>query len=212
MPTVRILLLNYKRPDNTEKIVNAFKNFYPITVINNNPDRPFPVSDVDVINNDVNYKCMERWVRCFNYPEEFKLILDDDILPHKTLVDKMIKLNEPISGIYGKSGVINAKSYIELKDHWCIDSTVDFLVGAVIMVKQNVLNVIRQKIIDVGYPERGDDIMISYWIKQALNLKKLKTVSGRILNLPEGTVGLNKNPEHFLMRWNVVKKFKNLTW
>ena len=212
MPTVRILLLNYKRPDNTEKIVKAFKNFYPITVINNNPDKPFPVSDVDVINNDVNYKCMERWVRCFNYPEEFKLILDDDILPHKTLVDKMIKLNEPISGIYGKSGVINAKSYLELKDHWCIDSTVDFLVGAVIMVKQNVLNVIRQKIIDVGYPERGDDIMVSYWIKQALNLKKLKTVSGKILNLPEGTVGLNKNPEHFLMRWNVVKKFKNLTW
>ena len=212
MPTVRILLLNYKRPDNTEKIVKAFKNFYPITVINNNPDKPFPVSDVDVINNDVNYKCMERWVRCFNYPEEFKLILDDDILPHKTLVDKMIKLNEPILGIYGKSGVINAKSYLELKDHWCIDSTVDFLVGAVIMVKQNVLNVIRQKIIDVGYPERGDDIMVSYWIKQALNLKKLKTVSGKILNLPEGTVGLNKNPEHFLMRWNVVKKFKNLTW
>ena len=212
MPTVRILLLNYKRPDNTEKIVKAFKNFYPITVINNNPDKPFPISDVDVINNNVNYKCMERWVRCFNYPEEFKLILDDDILPHKTLVDKMIKLNEPISGIYGKSGVINAKSYLELKDHWCIDSTVDFLVGAVIMVKQNVLNVIRQKIIDVGYPERGDDIMVSYWIKQALNLKKLKTVSGKILNLPEGTVGLNKNPEHFLMRWNVVKKFKNLTW
>ena len=28
--------------------------------------------------------------------------------------------------------------------------------------------------------------MISYWIKQALNLKKLKTVSGKILNLPEG--------------------------
>jgi len=212
MPTVRILLLNYKRPDNTEKIVKAFKNFYPITVINNNPDKPFPISDVDVINNNVNYKCMERWVRCFNYPEEFKLILDDDILPHKTLIDKMIKLNEPISGIYGKSGVINAKSYLELKDHWCIDSTVDFLVGAVIMVKQNVLNVIRQKIIDVGYPERGDDIMVSYWIKQALNLKKLKTVSGKILNLPEGTVGLNKNPEHFLMRWNVVKKFKNLTW
>ena len=212
MPTVRILLLNYKRPDNTEKIVKALKNFYPITVINNNPDKPFPVSDVDVINNDVNYKCMERWIRCFNYPEEFKLILDDDLLPHKTLIDKMIKLNEPILGIYGKSGVINAKSYLELKDHWCIDSTVDFLVGAVIMVKQNVLNVIRQKIIDVGYPERGDDIMISYWIKQALNLKKLKTVSGKILNLPEGTVGLNKNPEHFLMRWNVVKKFKNLTW
>ena len=212
MPTVRIILLNYKRPNNTLKIVKAFKDFYPITVINNNPDAPFPVSGVDVINNDTNYKCMERWVRCFSYIEDFKLILDDDILPHKTLIDKMLQLNEPIVGIYGKSGVAKAKSYIELKDHWCADASVDFLVGAVIMVKQNILNLIQQKIIKAGYPERGDDIMISYWIKQALDLKKLKTVSGKILNLPEGTVGLNKNPEHFLMRWNVVEKFKNLTW
>ena len=51
---------------------------------------------------------MDRWVRCFHYPEKFKLILDDDILPHKTLIDKMIKLNEPITGIYGKSGVTKA--------------------------------------------------------------------------------------------------------
>ena len=80
------------------------------------------------------------------------------------------------------------------------------------MVKQNILNLIQQKIIEAGYPERGDDIMISYWIKQVLRLRTLKTVSGKILNLPEGNVGLNKNPEHFLMRWNVVEKFKNLTW
>ena len=59
---------------------------------------------------------------------------------------------------------------------------------------------------------RGDDILVSYWIKQVLRLRTLKTVSGKILNLPEGNVGLNKNPEHFLMRWNVVEKFKNLTW
>ena len=111
MPTVRIILLNYKRPNNTLKIVKAFKDFYPITVINNNPDAPFPVSGVDVINNDTNYKCMERWVRCFSYTEDFKLILDDDILPHKTLIDKMLQLNEPIVGIYGKSGVAKAKSY-----------------------------------------------------------------------------------------------------
>lgn len=212
MPTVRIILLNYKRPDNTLKIVKAFKNFYPITVINNNSDTPFSISSVDVINNDKNYKCMERWVRCFSYPEDFKLILDDDILPHKNLIDKMLRLDEPILGIYGKSGVAEAKSYLELKDHWCVDASVDFLVGAVIMVKQNILNIIQKKIIGAGYPERGDDIMISYWIKHALKLNKLKTVSGKILNLPEGTVGLNKNPEHFLMRWNVVEKFKNLTW
>lgn len=41
---------------------------------------------------------------------------------------------------------------------------------------------------------------------------KLKTVPARVLSLPEGSVGLNKDPNHFSMRWNVVEKFKNLTW
>ena len=220
---VRLIILNYKRPDNVLKIVKTFEGFYPITIINNNPHEHIQLPGIDVksgknykpidiINNKNNLKCMDRWLRCFQYPEKFKLILDDDILPHKNLIDKMLKLNTPITGIYGKSGVINSNSYQELKDHWCVDDYVDFLVGAVILVKQDVLNLIRDKIINAGYPERGDDIMISYWIKQALKLKTLKTVSGKILNLPEGEVGLNKNPEHFLMRWNVVEKFKNLTW
>ena len=143
MPTVRIILLNYKRPENTRKIVNAFNFIYPITVINNNPDEHLSTLNADVINNDVNKKCMERWVQCFKYPEEFKVILDDDILPHKKLIDKMLLMNEPMVGIYGKSGVNKADSYIELNDHWCVNATVDFLVGSVIMVKQNVLNIIR---------------------------------------------------------------------
>ncbi len=223
MPTVRLVILNYKRPDNVLQIVKAFETYYPITIINNNPDDSIRLPGIDVksgkdyktidiINNKANLKCMDRWVKCFQYPEEIKLILDDDILPSKTLVDKMIALNEPIIGIYGKSGVAKADSYLALNDHWCVNADVDFLVGSVIMVKQKVLNLIRDKIINADYPERGDDIMVSYWIKQALNLTSLKTISGKILNLPEGEVGLNKNPEHFLMRWNVVEKFKNLTW
>ena len=223
MPTVRLVILNYKRPDNVLQIVKAFETYYPITIINNNPDDSIKLpgidiksgkdyKTIDIVNNTVNLKCMDRWVKCFQYPEEYKLILDDDILPSKPLVDKMIALNEPIIGIYGKSGVAKADSYLALNDHWCVNADVDFLVGSVIMAKQKVLNLIRDKIINADYPERGDDIMVSYWIKQALNLTSLKTISGKILNLPEGEVGLNKNPEHFLMRWNVVEKFKNLTW
>ena len=58
---------------------------------------------------------MDRWVRCFQYPEKFKLILDDDILPHIALIDKMLKLNEPIVGIYGKSGVAKANILPRIK-------------------------------------------------------------------------------------------------
>ena len=137
MHMVRLIILNYKRPDNVLKIVKAFEGFYPITIINNNPDEHIQLpgidiksgknyKTIDIINNKSNLKCMERWVRCFQYPEKFKLILDDDILPHKKLIDKMLELDAPITGIYGKSGVTNANSYEDLKDHWCLDDHVDF--------------------------------------------------------------------------------------
>ena len=54
MPDVRIIVLNFKRPHNVFKIISAYKNIFPITVINNNPDKPFPYigQPIDVINND----------------------------------------------------------------------------------------------------------------------------------------------------------------
>jgi hypothetical protein len=30
--------------------------------------------------------------------------------------------------------------------------------------------------------------------------------------LPEGDVGLNKDPSHFIKRWNVLQNFKNIGW
>ena len=42
--------------------------------------------------------------------------------------------------------------------------------------------------------ERGDDIVVSYLIKKVYNYKFLKTITGQVLNLPEGDVGLNKHP------------------
>tara|TARA_Y100001937_G_scaffold126358_1_gene195448 strand:+ start:2003 stop:2674 length:672 start_codon:yes stop_codon:yes gene_type:complete len=223
MPTVRIIILNYKRPDNVLHIVKAFEGYYPITIINNNPDDSIRLpgidlksgkdyKTIDIINNKSNLKCMDRWYKCYQYPEDFKLVLDDDILPSKTLVDKMISSNEPILGIYGKSNVDKAKNYQELNDHWCENAKVDFLVGSVILIKQSVLNIIKEDLFKFDYPVRGDDIIISYLIKKYMNTSFLKTIAGKVLSLPEGDVGLNKDPEHFSMRWNVVKKFKNLTW
>ena len=43
-------------------------------------------------------------------------------------------------------------------------------------------------------------------IKKAYNLKHLPTISGKVLNLGEGDVGLNKHPDHFSMRWEVLQE------
>ena len=210
---LRIIILNYKRPENVKKIVFSLWKLFPrITVINNNPEYQLPYwgDGIDVINNDKNYFCMERWIRAYEYPEEYKLILDDDILPAPSLIKNMIKSNLPFTGIYGKQGVSSAKNYGELKDVWNTGE-VDFIVGSCVFIKQSVLNEIQDHIQSIGYPERGDDIIISYLIKHRLQIP-LKLTSGRFLFLPEGDVGLNKDDKHFIKRWNVIQKFQNIGW
>ena len=214
---LRIILLNYNRPDNVKNIVFSLRKYFPrITIINNNPTYQLPYwggqddRNIDVINNEKNYFCMERWIRSYEYPEEYKLILDDDILPSPTLIKKMVESNLSFTGIYGKRGVATANTYNELEDVWKPEE-VDFIVGACILIKQSLLNEIEFDLKKIGYPERGDDIIVSYLIKHKLQIP-LKLVSGKFMFLPEGNVGLNKNKEHFLMRWNMVQKFKNIGW
>ena len=210
---LRLIILNYKRPDNVKKIVFSLKKIFPkITIINNNPEYSLPYygNGVDVINNQRNFFWMERWIRCFEYPEEFKLIIDDDILPSPQLIKNMLKSNLPITGIYGKRGVSFANSYNELEDVWSVGD-VDFLVGSIILVKQSVLNEIQTDLEKMGYPERGDDIIVSYLIKRTFQTS-LKLTQGQFMFLPEGDVGLNKSKEHFTKRWNVIKKFQNIGW
>ena len=122
----------------------------------------------------------------------------------------MIKSNLPITGIYGKRGVTIANSYDDLEDVWS-EGEVDFLVGSIILVKQSALNEIQIDLQKTGYPERGDDIILSYLIKRRLGIP-LKLTSGRFMFLPEGNVGLNNDTDHFTKRWNVIKKFQNIGW
>jgi hypothetical protein len=210
---LRVIILNYKRPENVKKIVfSLYKIFSKITVINNNPSYKLPYwgNGIDVINNDKNYFCMERWIRSYEYPEEYKLILDDDILPSSSLIKNMITSNLPITGIYGKRRVSTANAYNELEDVWS-EGEVDFLVGSCIFIKQSILNEIQSDLEKIGYPERGDDIIISYLLKHRLQIP-LKLTSGQFLFLPEGDVGLNKDSKHFAKRWNVIQKFQNIGW
>ena len=208
---LRIIILNYKRPDNVRAICDAFHKYFPITVINNNPDKKFSYhsKNVTVVNNTKKKMCIERWLQCYNYPEEFKLVLDDDLLPSPLLIRKMLNNNQTIVGIYGKSNVFKASRYEMLNDHWCQAARVDFLVGSVVMVKQEALDKIKDELVKYEGLVRGDDIVVSYLIKKAYNYKFLKTISGSVLSLPEGDVGLNKHPSHFKKRWEVLQTCLN---
>lgn len=213
MHDIRVIVLSYKRRENVQRIIDAYKGIFPVTVVNNNPDEPFPYlgHPIDVINNEKNYLCMERWIRCFDYDEPYKFILDDDMLVDAKSILRMRKKRQHIIGVYGKSGVNNATRYEELIDHWCEDADVDFLVGSGILVRQDALNIIKPQIEKAGYPVRGDDIIISYLLKKHCS-SNMRTVPAKVFNLPEHDIGLNRNPNHFSLRWNLVEKFKNIGW
>lgn len=208
---LRIIILNYKRPENVRAICDTFHRALPITVVNNNPNKSFEYHsrNVDVINNSENKMCIERWIRCYDYPEQFKLVLDDDLLPSPLLIQKLKSKNVPLIGIYGKSGVEKASKYKDLKDHWCTNSRVDFLVGSIMLVKQEALNTIKNDLLKFREIKRGDDIIVSYLIKKYYNLNSLETVAGKVLPLPEGEVGLNRDPEHYKLRWEVIEQCLN---
>jgi hypothetical protein len=206
---IRIIVLNYKRPYNIRKIIEAYYGLFPITVINNNPEKAFKTDySIDVINNTENKKCMERWIRCREFPEPFKFILDDDLIVHPKDILRMRRARQHMIGIYGKSGVNKANSYEELNDHWCEDYECDFLVGAGILIKQESLNTIFSELLSFGYPDRGDDIIVSYLMKKHVG-SWMRTIKAKVINLPEGDVGLNKDPSHFIKRWEVLQQCLN---
>jgi hypothetical protein len=74
------------------------------------------------------------------------------------------------------------------------------------MVKQSCLDSVKSDILSNTHLTRGDDILVSYLIKKLKNYMHLPTVSGNVLNLGEGSVGLNKHPDHFTKRWEVLQE------
>ncbi len=209
---VRIVILCYKRWGNVNAIVKALHKFYPITVINNLAGHTYSNEYAEVINNDKNNFCMERWIRCFEYPEPYKVVLDDDIVINPRTIEKLIKNCVHISGIFGYNGVNRSTNYFGLERLFNHKAEVDFLVGCVICIKQTSLDAIKDKLLEYGFPRRGDDIIVSYLIRQEFNLKSLPTIRGEFLNLPENEVGLNMQSEHYKLRWQVLENFKKLGW
>jgi hypothetical protein len=67
-------------------------------------------------------------------------------------------------------------------------------------------------LLEYGLPKRGDDIIVSYLIKHRFRLEYLPTIDGSYFALPEYEVGLNRQSDHFKLRWQVIENFKKLGW
>ena len=208
---IRVIILCYKRWGNVNAIVKALHKYFPITVINNLENHEYTNQNAEVLNNEVNHYCMVRWIKSAIYPEPFKLVLDDDILLSPKSIKKLCEQNHNMTGIMGYTGVNNSKNYFELNRVFNENKKVDFLVGSAILIKQSCLDAIMPDLLNSNYPKRGDDIIVSYLIKNKFKCS-LRTTECDHLMLPEHSVGLNLQKEHFHLRWQVVEKFKKLGW
>lgn len=208
-----LLLTNYMRPTNVLKIVERFKDFMPITIINNNSayDIPKNFYAQTIYNNSSNRYCIDRWHRVLDCETEYVCILDDDILPYKKTILDLRKISESypnsLVGIYGQTGTINANSYEELEDYWCREGQVEIVAGTCLIVHKIAIEQIFTKYIKpMGIPDRGDDIIISLALtKHFGDLHKIITTEVEVL--PEFDVGLNRDKDyHYARRWKMIQK------
>ena len=208
---IRVIVLCYRRWGNVDAIVKALYKYFPITVINNLPNHEYVNENAEVLNNEQNRYCMTRWIKSAIYPEPFKLVLDDDILLSVKSIKKLYEQKRNMIGIMGYTGVNKSKNYFELNRVFNENKKVDFLVGSAIMIKQSCLDAIMPDLVNSNYPKRGDDIIVSYLIKNKFKSTLYATECDHLM-LPEYDVGLNLQKGHFDLRWQVVEKFKKLGW
>jgi len=209
-----LIILSYKRPANIAKLIIKFKGKLPILIINNNPDvKLSPIPGVGVINNSENRWCIERWRIAKELPCRYAILLDDDIDPSfhciRCLRQEIEKTPDRLVSIYGRSEISLATNYENLKSHWCVDSEVDIAVGACIAVSIPHLKLIWDSYLDPwGFRDRGDDIQVSLSMTDYYK-KKHRTIKTEVNLLEEGSVGLNKHPDHFRKRWEVIHNFRS---
>lgn len=209
-----LIILNYKRPANIAKLINKFKGKLPILIINNNPDiKLSPIPGVGVINNSENRWCIERWRVAKDLSCRYAILLDDDIDPSFHCIirlrQEIEKTPDRLVSIYGRSEISLANDYESLKSHWCVDSEVDIAVGACVAVSIPHLKKIWDNYLDPwGIQDRGDDIQVSLSMTDYYK-KKHRTIKTEVNLLEEGSVGLNKHPDHFRKRWEVIHNFRS---
>lgn len=218
MEDTRVILLNYKRPHNTRIIVGALSQWLPVTVINNgkalNPSS-FG-KNVEIINNSKNLGLFERWRFILRQKESYAVVIDDDILPSYSIMRKIMAtgINEQLAGIYGKRISKNMSSYDDLEEIWCEDIKADLLVSACSFVRKTDMKKIWKRYIDNCdfYHGRGDDLLVSMAMTREFKIKP-QIVSGKVICLPEGEVGLNQHPTHKERRWSIIQDFiQNNGW
>ena len=210
------ILLNYKRPQNIKKIVDALRSqTVPVKIFlwNNNPEYSFKnIVDLEILSSE-NLRCFPRWTLSSFSETKYIFSLDDDMLPIDNDVIKKCcaiyqKLPVKLDPIIGVSGVVlNENLNYQQSTHLTIghgqNVQVDIVKGQFMFMRREIFKSIALS--DEFIFE--DDIYINSYSK----LKYLPSlISNSFERLPNGEESLWRSPGHFQRRNEAIKKYKKL--
>jgi hypothetical protein len=208
MKNLTICLLNWKRPNNINKILDSLYGNVYIFLWDNSGCFPKD-SRIDwQIASSINKKCPPRWWMLQQAETDFVCCMDDDLLLKDiNILDKLIEFldnnkNCPAIGGYGK--IFN--EYLPYKNWGWIcnkdtDTNVDLLLGRMILTRKQNLN-------NILIDESEDDIQLCGLLAKKQRYKFIvpSLLKDQVIELPDD-FALWRQTGHFERREQTIDKY-----
>lgn len=209
MIDLTVCLLNWKRQDNLDKILDFLYGNVKIFLWDNYGNLPKDYRVDWQVTSSKNKRCCPRWWMLQQAETEFVCCMDDDLLLKdiNSFVDmiNVMKMNPEYSaiGAFGKNKEHIIQEYKKWKYITNVDNDtiVDILLGRLILTKKEY---IKNAIIN----ESEDDICLSWLLTENKKQKLLvpKILKDQIVELPDN-FALWRQEGHFKRREEAVNKY-----
>lgn len=212
---ITIILTNWKRKNNLEKIIKETKkqSLLPKIVLVDNSSKDnenkfiYEGNDIEIIKRNNELVCWERWLASFNFESDYKCIMDDDLIftRNQVLEDcfHFMEANKNVDCI-GLEGVklMKGKSYFECEhQHAKINHTIP-----VSIIKGRFMFIRSKSLIglDMEPDLTCDDIKVSSHLK----LKYLPSILWESFSdLPQGAESLSGKKFQSIQRDYATKRY-----
>lgn len=231
---IEVVLINWKRPKNVEKIVESLRNQtipITITICDCNPSKEFELSEKtrSVIDRLFSWKHnlggFNRFVPMPSYEHKYTFFLDDDLLPGRKCLEFFLNEAEKIEdfGVLGQIGRMvdddlvyrpkSVKRNNELQD-------VDFIVRAYFTKTKHLHNVVKFRW-ELGYFEEElieDDLLLCASLKFYEQLPSYLLPYNRdiesLINYDELSpdFALSERSNHYLKRNDFIRRLIKAGW
>jgi GT2 family glycosyltransferase len=206
---VTAILLNYRRPDNTVSLVKALRGqtVRPETLLVNNS------STVRRFNADLavyipwNAGCLVRHLFALYVDSEWIMVIDDDLIPHdaRFVEDALTVATQRPNAITGAFGRRLGKRPLYYHGQPDVVGDTALVKGRFMLYRRDLLARVNfGRLIEMGDPEylrRCDDLFLSLEIGRGQPVHWADAgLQARLVELPAGEVGLEKDGQHFEIR------------